>query len=95
MKKFIFLIVFGAFALLFNACSVGYVDREPAYIEVVRPPRPGNNFIWIEGGWIWSNRDRTYRQRDGYWARPDHRRPYTKGYWKRSPRGYHWVPGRR
>jgi hypothetical protein len=95
MKKFIFIIVLGAFTFLFNSCSAGYVDQEPVYIEVVRPPRPSNNFIWIEGGWIWSNRDRAYRQRDGYWARPNHRHPYTKGYWKKSPRGYHWVEGRR
>lgn len=95
MKKLLFLIVFGGFALLSNACSSGYVDQEPIYIEVVRPPRPSNNFIWIEGGWVWNSRERAYRHRDGYWSKQNYRRTQTKGYWKRSPRGYHWIGGRR
>lgn len=95
MKKLFFLIILGGSALVFNACSAGYADQEPTYVEVVRPSSPGVNFIWIEGGWVWNNRERRYRHREGYWARPNHVRPYKKGYWEKSPRGYHWRESRR
>ena len=95
MKKLILLISMVGFLPFFNSCSVGYVSEEPVYRTYNRPPSPGNEYIWIEGGWIWNSKERNYRQRDGYWARSDYRGNHSKGYWKKTPRGYHWTNGRR
>ena len=35
------------------------------------PPRPGLDFVWIDG--YWSPYGNRYRWHDGYWARPPYR----------------------
>lgn len=95
MKKLILFTILGVFFLLFNACSAGYVYEEPTYVEVSRPPRPGNDYIWIEGGWTWNSARRTYVQRDGYWTRQNNARYHKKGQWKKYKRGYRWEESRR
>ena len=94
-EKAHFFTILAGFALFFNACSAGYVSEEPIYREVNRAPRPGNNYIWIEGGWTWNSSTHTYRQRDGYWTRQNDARGHKKGHWKKSNRGYRWEERRR
>lgn len=94
MKKIIYLIILVGVTSLFNSCSVGYVSVEPVYHGVYVPARPGDNYIWIEGNWYWSNRTRTYNYRGGYWTLPRPGRYYTPGYWNKTRRGYQWIPGR-
>jgi len=95
MKKIIFLILLGGFTFAFNSCSVGYVSEPPTYVEVDIPARPYPNYIWIEGGWTWSNSRNTYIQRQGYWADPNSARGHKKGHWKKYDRGYRWENSRR
>lgn len=95
MKKIIFLILLGGFTLTLNSCSVGYVSEPPAYVEVYIPPRPYPNYIWIEGGWVWSSSRNAYIQRRGYWADPNSARSHRKGEWKKYDKGYRWERSRR
>jgi hypothetical protein len=94
MKKFIFLISLAGLLIFFNSCSAGYVSEEPIYREGLRPQRPSDGYIWIEGNWYWNNQSRSYNRRDGYWARPHHGQRYESGHWIKTERGYRWVPGR-
>lgn len=97
MKKLIFLTILGGFTLLFNACysGSGYVSEQPAYMEGYRTPRPGNDYIWIDGGWIWNKRNHNYEQRNGYWTNQNNKRGYENGRWIKSQRGYRWEERRR
>src|SRR5215510_6160195 len=58
------------------------VEPEPVVIEAPPPPRvyrvaprPGPEFMWVEG--YWYPQGRHYLWRDGYWTRP----PYFGAYW--------------
>ncbi len=95
MKKIIFLILLGGFTLTLSNCSVGYVSEPPTYVDAYIPPRPYPNYIWIEGGWTWSNSRNTYIQSNGYWASPNNAHSYRKGNWKKYDRGYRWEKSRR
>ncbi|QBZ98578.1 YXWGXW repeat-containing protein [Flavobacterium sangjuense] len=92
MEKTIKLLLCMGFFLLLNSCAVGYVESEPTYVAVSRPPQPSATYVWIEGNWVWTNNNYVYRQ--GYWARPRPGRTYVSGYWRHEPRGYVWVKGR-
>ena len=91
MKKLIVLV--GVVSLL-SACSPGYVATQPTYMDRARPARPGENYIWRDGGWVWSRQTHAYRQRDGDWVMTNRGRTYRQGYWKTNKRGSYWVPGR-
>lgn len=94
MKKFLFLILLGGFALSLNSCA-GYVVEPPTYVEFGITPRPYNNYIWIEGGWRWDNSRKIYVQKRGYWASPNRARNHRHGEWKKYDRGYRWEKRRR
>jgi YXWGXW repeat-containing protein len=60
--------------------SIGIRIGAPPPPRVVRvlPPRPGPEFVWVEGYWYPVRR--RYRWHEGYWTRP----PYARARW-RSP----------
>jgi len=80
------------------------VVEEPAPVVIEEPPpprvyhvapRPGAEFVWVEG--YWYPQGRHYLWHDGYWTRPPYadafwvepyyaRGVYVAGYWS-SPRG--------
>ncbi|MGX7668911.1 hypothetical protein [Flavobacterium pedocola] len=91
MKNIIFSIRFIVLIIFFDSCSVGYVSEQPRYVEVSRPPQPGNTYVWIEGNWYWNNRTNMYVQSEGTWMIPNRGRTYVPGYWKRTGNGYRWV----
>ncbi|MBP6757638.1 MAG: YXWGXW repeat-containing protein [Flavobacterium sp.] len=93
MKKIIFLVSLVAIVSVFSACSVGYVTEEPVYQVYNRPQRPGNNYIWIEGGWSWNSRTNTYVQNNGRWVREDQGRRHKQGHWEKNQNGSRWVKG--
>jgi hypothetical protein len=95
MKKIIFFTLLGGFTLTLNSCSAGYVAEPLTYVEVSIPPRPYPNYIWIQGGWVWSYSRNTYIQKPGYWVRPNSARSHRKGSWKKYDRGYRWEKSRR
>jgi hypothetical protein len=92
-KKIVFVTSLAGAALLFNACSAGYVATEPSYMQYDRPTRPNEYAIWIEGDWNWSNRSQQYYQKNGYWDNPRHGQTYMSGYWQTTPKGKTWTKG--
>ena len=56
-------------------------------VVVVKTPKLGKNFVWIEGHWIVSGNKHVWVK--GRWAknRPGHR--WIKGHWKRNRDG--WI----
>ncbi len=94
MKKLIFLISLIALTTLFNACKPAYVSVRPTYIETIRPFRPSNDHIWVDGNWVWNKNARIYNHNNGYWIKPNRGCTYAPGQWKTSRRGDHWVSGR-
>jgi hypothetical protein len=94
LKKFIYITSLAGIGLFVNACTAtGYVASEPTYVENVRPARPSDLHVWIDGDWIWSNQTHVYVQRAGFWDRPREGRVFVKGYWQASSHGSRWVKG--
>lgn len=93
LKKIIFLTSLVGMGLIFNACSVGYVATEPAYVEYSRPQQPSKLHVWIDGDWVYSSQTHTYAQKHGRWERPNQGRTYVSGHWQSTPRGKYWVAG--
>jgi hypothetical protein len=59
-----------------------YIGAPPPPVRIeVRPPMPGDGFIWVDG--YWGNDGYRYRWVRGHWDRP----PYGDGYWT----GPHYV----
>lgn len=94
MKKVIFLTTLLGFILFFDACAPGYVTTQPTEIEMRRPPRPNDNYVWINGEWVWQRQSHTYIQRNGVWVAPNRGRTYSPGRWNTTPRGHQWQKGR-
>ncbi|MCK4664476.1 MAG: YXWGXW repeat-containing protein [Bacteroidales bacterium] len=47
-------------------------------VVVVKPARPGQNFIWV----------------DGYWKTgPNNNYVWVKSHWKKNRKGHNWIPG--
>ncbi len=92
MKRLILAISFVAGVFIFQGCATdAYVTTQPAYVEVVRPPQPAADYIWIDGDWYW--RGGHYEHRPGYWSALRQGRVYAPGYWRQGDRGYHWMRG--
>ncbi len=93
LKIFSYLVLFTGFGLVANSC-VGYVESEPTYgVEIERPSRPGDDYIWIDGGWRWNYHNHSYIHQRGYWEKPRQGYSYQEGHWQNSPRGKSWVNG--
>jgi hypothetical protein len=80
--------------VIFYACSPAYVRTQPTYEEGFRPPRPGNNHVWVDGNWIYNRPSRAYNHSNGFWAVPNRGRKYQSGQWRNNSRGFYWTPGR-
>ncbi len=93
LKKIVFVTSLAGAALLFNACTAGYVATEPSYMEYQRPGRPNEFAIWIDGDWSWNSRYQSYYQTNGHWDNPRQGRTYVSGHWDTSPRGKSWSKG--
>ncbi len=94
MKRFIYVSGFALMGICFTGCIAGYVDTEPVYVEGVRPMRPSETHIWIDGDWVYNRQSRSYARHEGHWDRPVQGKVYISGSWQTTPRGRHWNPGR-
>jgi hypothetical protein len=95
MRKFIFLISLIGLGFLIDSCSSRYVSQEPIYQTYSRPMSPGNNYIWMDGGWNWNYGTRSYIQNRGQWMTKEKGRHHKKGYWQKTKRGSRWIRGNR
>ncbi|WP_212590483.1 YXWGXW repeat-containing protein [Williamwhitmania taraxaci] len=93
LNKMIAIASLGVIGLLTSSCAPAYVETVPSETVYVRPIRPNDQYIWIDGNWVWNNRTGRYVQRNGYWDRPRYNHTYTQGYWRATPRGHQWQQG--
>jgi len=77
MNRRLLLLTLVGGASVFGQVSIGIRIGPPPPPRVVRvlPPRPGPEFIWIDGYWFADGS--RYRWHDGYWTRP----PYEGARW--------------
>jgi hypothetical protein len=94
LKRFIYVSSLVGMGLFFNSCIGGYIDSEPAYVQVERPPQPSNLHIWIDGDWVYNHQTRAYAQNAGYWQKPIKGRTFVSGHWQASAKGRYWAKGK-
>ncbi|MBZ5606653.1 MAG: hypothetical protein LAP38_00225 [Acidobacteriia bacterium] len=110
MKKMLLGLLLLAAGTLCAQISIGIRIGPPPPPRVVRvlPPRPGPEFLWIDGYWYAvGNR---YKWHDGYWTRPPYAgarwvvphhdgERFYEGYWDgdrgRRDHDHHWDHDRR
>jgi hypothetical protein len=93
MKKLIYLTSLVGLGFFANSCSLGYVATEPVYVENVRPVRPDNFHIWIDGDWVYNRQSHAYARNTGYWAKPNPNSIYVSGQWQNGTKGKYWQKG--
>ena len=93
IKRFIYVSSFAFMGICFTGCIAGYVDTEPVYVEGVRPMRPSETHIWIDGDWVYNRQSRAYSRHEGHWDRPVQGKVYISGSWQSTPKGRHWNSG--
>jgi hypothetical protein len=89
LKRFFYLVSLVIAVLFFNGCQIGYIT----FNESAKPARPGNEYVWINGDWVYDTQTKAYVQKTGYWVKPEKDRTFLPGYWQTTERGYHWVSG--
>jgi len=75
--KFLGLMLLAGLSICSAQVSVGIRIGPPPPPRVIRvhPPRPGPDYVWIDGYWYAAGN--RYRWHDGYWTRP----PYVGARW--------------
>ena len=68
-------------------------EAPPPLIVEVRPPMPGQGYVWIDGYQHWNGRQ--YEWHRGEWARPPHEHAVwvAPRYEKHDQGGYRYTPG--
>lgn len=65
----------------------------PPSVLAVKPVKPGNKYIWIEGHWKWNKKRNKYVWMDGYWTKKKNGKVYISGHWSKKNKGWSYVPG--
>ena len=94
LKRFIYVSSLVGMGLFFNSCIGGYIATEPSYVETVRPERPSNLHVWIDGDWIYNRQTRAYSHNEGSWQQPRPGRVFVSGHWQTTAKGRRWAPGK-
>jgi hypothetical protein len=79
-----------------NASAQVVVKVKPVNTKVVKvkkAPRPGINYIYIEGHWKWNKKLKSYVWIDGKWAKRPGNKIWVSGHWRKVARGWKWIPG--
>ena len=75
--------------------EVVYAVRQPPpdRIEVI-PAAPADDFIWVQGHWVWRANRNDYEWSAGHWQQLDAgQRAWVPGHWVQEPRGWRFVDG--
>jgi len=111
MKKLLALLVLAGTSIAFGQFSVGIRIGTPPAPRVlrVRPANPGPGYVWVDGYWYPSTRNR-YVWHNGYYTRPPYQgaiwispryesQQYYQGYWqadsRQSQHDHRWDSDRR
>jgi hypothetical protein len=63
----------------------------PAQVEIVPVDRPGPDYVWISGDWVWEGR---WVWVGGHWTRSPHPHgTWVAGYWVKGPHGWYKTEG--
>jgi YXWGXW repeat-containing protein len=96
MKKVsIISLIFTVFILASCSTSAHTVSHNPPSKTtiVVKSSRPGNNYVWVDGYWKWSNRKHKYVWVNGYWAKKRNGRVWIPNHYQKKHGTYVYVPG--
>jgi len=93
LKKILFLLTaISLFAVAYSDAQIVVKARLFHHGRVVRPERPSERHVWVDGEWV--PQGHTYVERPGYWAEPPHPGGvWVAGRWTHRPGGYVWVGG--
>lgn len=61
-------------------------------VVVVKPNKPGPNYIWIDGHWQ-AGPNNNYVWVAGSWVKARAGAVWVAGKWKRVRTGWRWIPG--
>jgi hypothetical protein len=81
--------------LSFAACGTKtvYVPIAPPQRRVeVKPARPGPEYAWQPGRWVWRSGRHVWIA--GHWTKAKGGRRWIPGHWRHTPRGWVWQSGR-
>ena len=71
-----------------------YIKKAPPVKKTeIKTPKPGNNFVWVEGYWKWNPKRDKYVWNPGFWKKIEPGKRWQNGHWKRAPKGWIWVKG--
>jgi hypothetical protein len=63
-------------------------------VIIVKPDRPGQDHVWIDGHWKWNKKLRKYVWIRGGWVKARRGHVWVPGKWQELPDGWKWIPGR-
>ena|SRR5947209_1474621 len=61
----------------------------PQEREEARDPKPGGDYFWMKGRWLYTPSTDDYSWHPGHWEKERTNRVWIPGYW--APRGDVWV----
>jgi hypothetical protein len=76
---------------LFHCAPVRPTHKPPPPPMVKRTPRPGPNYIWIQGRHVWKN-GRWHWVR-GHWTKNRPGKVWVKGHWVKRGNRWVWIKG--
>jgi len=93
MKKIACLALLAFVFLLISGCVIARPRMAPPPPKKdIRPAKPGPEFLWIEGNWIWSSGQYTWSK--GFWVKKKPGKNWVPGRWEKRGRHWVWIKGR-
>jgi hypothetical protein len=80
-----------SYAASANASLVVKIKPVRPKLVVVKPAKPGKNYVWISGHWVKKNKKYVWSQ--GRWVKTRPGKVWVAGHWKSLKGGWVWIPG--
>lgn len=93
IKKISSLLVSVSFLISSFGCVTYRPPRQapPPGKVVVKPLKPGPNYVWVAGHWSWKGG--RYHWVNGHWLKKKRGKVWVAGHWKKKRGRWIWVPG--